>query len=192
LAAHLCAGKDGRILMRNVRVFVPLIGLLMVLASSSSAAAQQAVTVRIGPGRDEASGAGTATLTAQGNRTQVVVRVAATNPEMLAHIHEDVCPGVGAVAFPLQNVVNGTSTTMIDAPLSQVLQQGKSINLHKSPAEAGIYVGCGVLNAQVSGGTAQVPSRLPAAGDLGSVAPLLSVLGAGLLGAGYLVRRRRD
>ena len=179
--------------MRKFRVFVPVLGLLMVLASASSAAAQQAVTVPIGPGRDEASGTGTATLTAQGNRTQVVLRVGASNPEMLAHIHEDVCPGVGAVVFPLTNVVNGTSTTMIDAPLSQVLAQGKAINLHKSPSEAGVYVGCGNLTAAGAGagGAAQVPGRLPASGDLGSLLPAMSALGAGLLGAGYFIRRRR-
>lgn len=162
----------------------------MVLASSSSAAAQQTITVTLGPGRDEASGVGTATLTARGNQTIVVIRAAATNPEMLAHIHEDVCPGVGAVVFPLTNPVNGQSTTTIDAPLSQVLAQGKSINLHKSPSEGGIYVACGNLAAAAAGGAAQVPSRLPATGDAGGVLPLMLLVGAGLLGAGLTLRRR--
>jgi hypothetical protein len=176
--------------IRSLGVFVPMLAALM-LASSSTAVAQQAITVTLGPGRDEATGTGTATLTAQGNQTVVVIRAASTNPEMLAHIHADPCPGVGDVVFPLTNPVNGTSTTTINAPLSEVLARGKSINLHKSPSESGIYVSCGNLAAAGVGGAAQVPARLPATGDLGGVVPLLSLLGLGLLGAGTALRRRQ-
>ena len=130
----------------------PALGLVVMLLSWSSASAQQTVTVRIGPGRDENTGTGTATLTAMGQQTQVVVRVAATNREMLGHIHADVCPGVGPVVFPLTNPVNGVSTTVINQPLAQVLAQGKSINLHKSPQQGMIYVGCGNLAAAATGG----------------------------------------
>jgi LPXTG-motif cell wall-anchored protein len=188
--------------MRKFAVFVPVLALLMLVASSTSAVAQQSITVTIGPGRDEASGTGTATLTAMGSQTQVVLRVAATNPEMLAHIHADACPGVGAVVFPLQNPMRGSSTTMIAAPLAEVLAQGRSINLHKSPADAGIYVGCGNLAGaaagaggagaqQVPGAAVQVPRALPATGDLGSLGLLAGVAGAVLLGAGFGVRRFR-
>jgi hypothetical protein len=178
--------------MQTRRFIVPALAVLLVLVTSPAVLAQQAVTVTIGPGRDEPTGTGTATLTAQGNQTVVVIRAASTNPEMLAHIHADACPGVGAVVFPLTNPVNGTSTTVIDAPLSQVLAQGKSINLHKSPSDSGIYVGCGNLAAaQAGGGAAQVPARLPATGDLGLAVPVLVVLGAGLVGAGATLRRRR-
>ena len=120
-----------------------------------------------------------------------VIQVNPANPDMLAHIHTDTCPGAGPVAWPLTNVVNGQSTTDIDAPSADVLARGKSINLHKSPSDSGVYVGCGNLMAAGAGGAAQVPARLPATGDLGAVAPLLSVLGAGLLGAGTALRRRR-
>jgi LPXTG-motif cell wall-anchored protein len=177
----------------NPGVFVPVLALLMVFATSSSAVAQQSLTVAIGPGREEASGTGTATLTAQGANTVVVLRVAATNPEMLAHIHADACPGVGAVVFPLTNVTGGTSTTTINSPLATVLAQGKSINLHKSPADSGVYVGCGNLAgaAAGAGGAAQVPAALPRTGDAGSMASLFAFAGASLLGAGLTLRRWR-
>lgn len=178
--------------MRNFGLFVPVLAVVMVLASSSSALAQQTISVTIGPGRDEASGTGTATLTAMGNQTQVVLRVSATNTDMLAHIHADTCPGVGEVVFPLTNVRNGTSTTMIDAPLSEVLARGKAINLHKSPQQAGVYVGCGNIIAAAGAGAAQVPARLPATGDLGAIGSLLAAAGAGLLGVGYALRRRHS
>jgi LPXTG-motif cell wall-anchored protein len=177
-----------------VRRYLPALALLLGLAvSASSASAQQAIVVQIGPGRDEASASGTATLTPMGNQTQVVVRVTTSNPEMIGHIHRDECPGVGPVVFPLTNTRGGTSTTMIDAPLSQVLAEGKSVNLHKSPDQSGIYVGCGTINAaQVAGGgAAQVPRALPRTGDAASLAPLAAAVGAGLLGLGYALRRRK-
>ncbi len=183
--------------MRKFAVFIPVLALLMLLASSSSAIAQQTISVTIGPGRDEASGTGTATLTAMGAQTRVVLSVAPTNPEMLAHIHVDTCPGVGAVVFPLTNVVNGGSTTMINASLADVLGQGHSINLHRSPADSGIYVGCGNLAGAFAGaggaGAAQVPQprALPATGDVASLAGLFAAAGAALVGAGFGVRRWR-
>jgi LPXTG-motif cell wall-anchored protein len=188
--------------MRKFAVFVPVLALMMLLASSSSAVAQQSVSITIGPGRDEASGTGTATLTAMGTQTQVVLRVASTNPDMLAHIHADVCPGVGAVVFPLTNVRGGTSTTMIAAPLAQVLAEGRSINLHRSMADSGVYVGCGNLAGavagaggagaqQVPGAAVQMPRALPATGDLSWLGGLLGAAGAAAIGAGIGVRRWR-
>ncbi|MDQ3812121.1 MAG: CHRD domain-containing protein [Chloroflexota bacterium] len=181
--------------MRKFAVFGPVLALLMLLASSSAAGAQQGVTVSIGPGRDEASGTGTATLTPMGNQTVVTLRVANTNPEMLAHIHVDVCPGVGGIVFPLTNVRNGTSTTTIDADLATVLSQGRSINLHRSPQQGSIYVGCGNLAGAAAGttgvGAVQVPRALPGTGESGSLAPLLAVAGVALLAAGISLRGRR-
>jgi LPXTG-motif cell wall-anchored protein len=170
------------------------VGLLLLLAVVSPASAQPgSVSVPLGAGRDEQNVNGSATLTDLGDgTTQVVIRVNPANPVMLAHIHVDTCPGAGAVQYPLTNVQNGTSTTVVDASLSDVLANGKSINLHKSPDDAGIYVSCGNFTAaaQAGGGAAQVPRALPRTGDLGSLAPVLGALGAGLAGAGYLLRRR--
>ena len=169
-------------------VLVPVVGLAMAISVSSSALAQQTVTVTIGPGRDEATGTGTATLTAMGSQTQVVLRVGSTNPDMPAHIHVDTCPGVGDVIFPLTNVRGGTSTTIINAPLSQVLAQGKSINLHRSASQIGVYVGCGTI---VAAAAAQVPGALPRTGDVADIGLLATALGAGVVGVGYALRRRR-
>lgn len=63
-----------------------------------------------------------------------------------AHIHIGVCPGVGTVKYPLTNVVNGKSTTMLDVTMSELLNQGPlALNLHKSAKEVGVYTACGVL-----------------------------------------------
>jgi len=177
-----------------VRV-VPL-GLLLLISAafSSSALAQQSTTVQLGPGREEQDVNGTATISdAGGGRTRVVVRVNPANPNMPGHIHSDACPGAGPVVYPLTNVVNGQSTTDIDAPIADVLAKGKSINLHKSPDQAGIYVSCGEFQAAAAGAggpVAQTPGALPRTGDVGSLAPVVGAVGAGLLTAGYALRRR--
>ena len=183
--------------MRHLRQFGPAVGLglLAAVAVVSPSFAQQqgqTITVTIGPGRDGATGTGTATLTDLGNgTTRVVLNLASTNPEMLAHIHVDACPGVGAVKYPLANPVNGQSTTIVNASLSEILQNGRSINAHQSPQQGGVYVGCGNLPvAGVQAAPAQVPARLPNTGDLGAVAPFLAAAGAGLAGAGLAMRRR--
>jgi hypothetical protein len=46
--------------MRKFAVFVPVLALSMLVASSSSVLAQQSLSITIGPGRDDASGTGLA------------------------------------------------------------------------------------------------------------------------------------
>jgi hypothetical protein len=179
------------------RVFVATLGLALValMASASTAGAQRAVqTVSLSP--ENSSGiTGTATLTDMGNGTmQVVVRITPTTGDHPAHIHSGQCgPTLGAVVYPLTNVQNGTSTTMVDASLADVETGGFAVNLHDSPTNIPLYVACGnIRNAAQAGGggAAQVPRALPRTGDLGSMAPLATAVGAGLLGLGFALRRR--
>lgn len=65
-----------------------------------------------------------------------------------AHIHVGACPGVGSVAYPLTNVVDGMSVTTLEgvslADVSNV-DSGLAINVHKSAEEASVYTACGEL-----------------------------------------------
>lgn len=64
-----------------------------------------------------------------------------------AHIHVGVCPGVGAVKYPLTSVINGKSETTIATTLAGLKAElPLAINVHKSVAEAGTYVACGAIN----------------------------------------------
>lgn len=104
------------------------------------------LTVPLGAGRD-GDQSGTASLTARGNQTQVSLNIkpgekGAAQP---VHIHEGGCPAPGAVKYPLTNVVDGRSTTTIDAKLADLLTGGFAINAHLSTADAGKYVACGVI-----------------------------------------------
>lgn len=63
-----------------------------------------------------------------------------------AHIHMGVCPGVGAVKYPLNSVVDGKSVTVLDVSLMQLKQQlPLAINVHKSATNIATYTSCGTL-----------------------------------------------
>lgn len=63
-----------------------------------------------------------------------------------AHIHIGACPEVGAVKYPLTNVVNGMSETTLDTTMAKLKSElPLGINVHKSQAEAKVYVSCGDL-----------------------------------------------
>ncbi|MGK2965054.1 MAG: hypothetical protein ACSLFM_05560 [Tepidiformaceae bacterium] len=90
---------------------------------------------------------GEATLTADGDRTMVVVTldgddVGAESRPM--HIHTGSCDDLDdAVAFPLGDVVDGKSTTTVNISLDKLRDDDYAINVHRSEAELTDYVACG-------------------------------------------------
>ena len=63
-----------------------------------------------------------------------------------AHIHVGTCPGVGAISYPLNSVLNGRSTTVLNTSLAQLKQQlPLAINVHKSNTAISTYTSCGSL-----------------------------------------------
>lgn len=63
-----------------------------------------------------------------------------------AHIHVGACPTPGAVKWPLNNVVNGASTTVLDVTLADLKAAGPlAVNVHKSAQESSNYTSCGDL-----------------------------------------------
>lgn len=62
-----------------------------------------------------------------------------------AHIHTGACPDVGAVTHPLEDVVDGISTTVLEgvtlADLKDLLPLG--INVHQSADAVAVYTSCG-------------------------------------------------
>lgn len=80
-----------------------------------------------------------------------------------AHIHIGSCPDVGAVAYPLTNVVNGKSETVLDTTFDKLdAKLPLAINVHKSAAESKVYVSCGNLGATAPAASVS-PSSSPGA-----------------------------
>jgi hypothetical protein len=105
------------------------------------------VTVELATQNDSGE-SGTATLTEQGSKTSVVL--ALENPPsdapQPAHIHKGTCADLDpAPEYPLANVVGGASETTVDVPLDKLESGRFAINVHKSEAEAKVYVSCGNL-----------------------------------------------
>lgn len=94
---------------------------------------------------------GKATLTDLNGKTKVVVEIGSglAGVAQPAHIHIGSCPAPGAVKYPLQNVVNGRSETMLDVALLKLGDElPLAINVHKSASEVSTYVSCGDLPMQ--------------------------------------------
>ena len=87
---------------------------------------------------EEDNGKTTATLTTTGGPTDT--------PQP-AHIHIGMCPKIGAVKYPLTNVVNGNSSTVLDITIDTIMSQlPLAVNVHKSTTEPNIYVSCGNIS----------------------------------------------
>jgi len=89
--------------------------------------------------------AGSAALTSEGKRTKVVIDMAshAANAQP-AHIHSGTCAKLDPTpAYPLENVVNGKSTSVVNVSLDALLKKPYAINLHRSTTNLKEYVACG-------------------------------------------------
>jgi hypothetical protein len=91
---------------------------------------------------------GTVTLTAVGEKTRVDIALAnaPTDAAQPAHIHEGTCAKLNPrPKYALANVVDGTSTYMVDAPMASLVAGGLAVNVHKSTTDIPTYVACGDL-----------------------------------------------
>lgn len=91
--------------------------------------------------------AGIGTITELGDKVSVKLQIAGASASAEpAHIHLGKCPKPGEVKYPLSDVVEGISETMLDVSMSTLKSMlPLSINVHKSKAEIQSYVACGDL-----------------------------------------------
>lgn len=122
-----------------------LCAALAFVAASAALAEDKPVTVNLSS--QNASGeSGTVTLTPQGDKTQVAIKLtgAPAGTQQPAHIHDGSCASLDPKPrVPLQNVVDGKSTTTLDMKLGDIMSKGGAINVHKSAADVKTYVACG-------------------------------------------------
>jgi Cu/Zn superoxide dismutase len=89
---------------------------------------------------------GTATLTADGEQTRVLIEIDGdpVSPSQPAHIHEGTCDELTPEpAYGLPNVADGTSDTTVDVPLTTLTDGTYAINLHMSDEDLATYTSCG-------------------------------------------------
>jgi hypothetical protein len=108
---------------------------------------------------------GTATLYENGDRTIVELDLEGTGEDHPAHIHEGTCDDIAPQpAYNLANVgEDGTSTSLVDAPLQELIDGDYVIDLHRAPNELGTLIVCAAIE-----GTPEVPGT---GGQDGTVTP---------------------
>jgi hypothetical protein len=111
----------------------------------------QGLGTRLGIEQQNNSGeVGEVTLFSRGpNRTLVVLNIqGAPHYPQPAHVHRGTdCDRLDPVpAYPLNNVVNGHSSTIINASMNRLLSGNYSVNVHHSTANLRRYVACGHLH----------------------------------------------
>ena len=93
---------------------------------------------------------GTATLTAEGEQTHVVVAIDGdpVSESQPAHIHEGTCDDLTPEpAYGLPNVTDGASETTVDVPLDTLTSGTYAINLHMSDDDLTTYTSCGNISS---------------------------------------------
>ena len=66
-----------------------------------------------------------------------------------AHIHEGSCAELDPEpAFPLEDVVDGSSTTTVDVDIEDLTLSEYAVNVHESAENAATYVACGDVRNQ--------------------------------------------
>jgi hypothetical protein len=108
---------------------------------------------------------GMATITDLGNgRVNVVLDIAdpGSTDAQPAHIHLGTCANLDPnPAFPLSNVMAGKSVTEIEASFADFSTTEYAINVHKSAAEASVYVSCGdIMGGGASMGGTPAPGGM--------------------------------
>ena len=135
---------------------VALLALTFGPASNALAhVAAQGKVVRLTLIDENGSGEdGSAQLTDLGDGTTKVELIMLNAPEgaeQPAHIHKGTCTTLDPKpAYPLETVKEGKSTTIVKVTLADLTKEKYAINVHKSAAEASIYVSCGNLPSAIA------------------------------------------
>lgn len=86
---------------------------------------------------------GTATLTADGDSTRIVVELSEPpGPPQPSHVHSGTCDDIGAVVQPLESVDDGRAESVVRMGLDELRRGGLIVHAHKSEAESKVSVAC--------------------------------------------------
>jgi hypothetical protein len=116
-----------------------------------------------------------------------------TSEPQPAHIHAGTCANLDPKpAFPLNNVVDGKSETIVPMDIHDLTEGTFAINVHKSATEAAVYTSCGDLTLAEEVEESHSPG-MPTTGngDQNLLLGALALLGLTLVGTGFQLARRR-
>jgi Cu/Zn superoxide dismutase len=119
---------------------------VLILSGIAGATAARAA-IRLAPLNNSGETA-VATLVQQADGSllvTVLTRNGGNGPQPV-HIHQGACADNGPVAYKLETATNGRSVTKLKGvKLADLAARANVINIHKSTAEMGTYVACGLI-----------------------------------------------
>jgi hypothetical protein len=174
---------------RSLRISL---ALLILFAMTATLALAHDTTIMLME-ENNSTQSGTAVFTDLGDGTTRVV-VELSNGSAVpqpAHIHAGQCgPTLDPKpAYPLSNVVNGRSESVVPVDVHDLTGGTYAVNVHKSAAEVQVYVACGNITADMPHGDTPGMPRTGGSFELGLA--LLALLGTTLIGSGLVLARRR-
>lgn len=128
------------------RLFALSVTVVLVLAACGTpASSPRTITLRTLNGSGVT---GTVSFADLGGKTGVDVEVSpAGNLDMPAHIHPGTCDNLTPQPkFPLENVKNGVSKTVVPVPIDELFAGNLAVNIHKSNDDLKTYTACVDIN----------------------------------------------
>ena len=129
-------------------VLVVLLALWLLLIAACSGEEPE-LTVELLE-QEDSSQSGTAILKEKDAKTEIRIITTPGDPNndpQPVHVHFGRCgAALGTVRYPLNDVVAGESTTLVDATLAAFREGNNAINIHLSYPEIRIYTTCGDIS----------------------------------------------
>jgi hypothetical protein len=126
---------------------VAIVALLTIVIAACQAAASppRVITLRT---LNDSGVTGTVSFGDLGGRTGVEIAVdPGGNPDMPAHIHPGTCDNLTPQPkYPLLNVKNGVSKTVVPASIDELFAGNLAVNVHKSNDDLKTYTACVEIN----------------------------------------------
>lgn len=145
-------GRRGRQLLLAYAAAAALLGAVVLPASAQDSDTRSAKVI-FSPLNDSGVD-GSASLRRRGERTDVDIWADGAMGDHPTHIHQGTCDDLDPnPEFPLTNVqlrtagLTGTSSTTVDVPLAELLDEPHLIIIHKSAKDIGTYFACGDIVA---------------------------------------------
>jgi hypothetical protein len=132
---------------------------LITTVSLASAQDEQPVTVQL-DAEDDSGVSGTAVLTADGDQTTIEVSLVGSEEGYEGHSFDSTCDdhASASVFYAIEPVdADGKSTSVVDAPLSELTNGEFWIHLHRPAGERGVGVACGQIPALNAAGGSNLP-----------------------------------
>lgn len=120
---------------------VVLAAVALIALRPASAAPPRTITLQT---LNDSGVTGSVAFSDLGGSTQVDVMVdPGDNPDMPAHIHPGSCADLTPQPkYPLENVREGRSTTVVPAGIDELFAGGLAVNVHKSNDDLKTYTAC--------------------------------------------------